>query len=137
MYWAYKMPTGVYKRTKYTKYLMSEAHSGSNNHMWGKKTSNETKEKQSRIKIGKYVNEKSSLWKGEDVEYRGLHNWIGKVLGKPEMCTFCKKDGLKGHAIHWANKSKEYKREIEDWLRLCAKCHKNYDKHKCYITSQT
>lgn len=69
------------------------------------------------------------LWKGSDVTYSGLHHWIAKELGKPDKCEHC---GIleKGHKIHWANKSQEYKRELDDWLRLCAKCHKTFDKNK-------
>jgi len=29
--------------------------------------------------------------------------------------------------IQWANKDHKYKRDISDWMRLCAKCHTHYD----------
>jgi len=67
-------------------------------------------------------------WKGELVGYSGIHMWVVKHLGKPSKCEFCERDGLKGKQIHWANKSREYKRELSDWLRLCYWCHRNYDK---------
>jgi len=35
---------------------------------------------------------------------------------------------LTGKKIHWANKSGEYLRDKDDWIRLCCKCHKKYDK---------
>lgn len=71
--------------------------------------------------------EKSSHWKGNEVKYRGLHNWVERGLGKPSKCEFCLKDGLSGKQIHWANKSHKYKRALSDWIRLCVPCHKKYD----------
>lgn len=68
------------------------------------------------------------MWKGGDVKYRGLHMWIENKLGKPTKCESCEEDGLTGHQIHWANKSGKYLRELTDWVRLCAKCHKAYDR---------
>jgi len=49
------------------------------------------------------------------------------VLGKPDTCEHCGVGELKGHQIHWADKSGQYKRELSDWLRLCVQCHKLYD----------
>lgn len=76
---------------------------------------------------GVNAEEKSRWWKGDKVQYRGLHNWIERKCGKPTKCEHCGKDGLTGHKIHWANKSGKYLRKLSDWLRLCAKCHKQYD----------
>lgn len=67
-------------------------------------------------------------WKGDDVSYGALHSWVARHLGKPSTCEHCEKTELKGQSIHWANKSHEYKRELDDWLRLCVACHSEYDK---------
>jgi hypothetical protein len=56
-------------------------------------------------------------------DYRHLHKWVVKELGRPDTCSNCGQSGLSGHQIHWANKSGEYKKNIEDWERLCVKCH--------------
>src|SRR3990167_7656201 len=61
-------------------------------------------------------------WKGDDAKYSAKHKWIESVKGKPETCEFCGKSGLTRQKIHWANKDHEYKRILDDWLRLCAKC---------------
>lgn len=66
-------------------------------------------------------------WKGDDVGYPGIHKWIQKNLGKPTECERCGKSGLTGKQIHWANKYHTYKRNLADWLRLCADCHTKYD----------
>lgn len=67
-------------------------------------------------------------WKGDDVGYNALHSWVKKHLGFPNTCEHCGKTNLTGRYIHWANKSKKYKRELNDWIRLCAKCHWDYDR---------
>jgi len=64
--------------------------------------------------------------------YRGLHARVQKMLGELDTCEMCGKSELRGKKIHWANKSGEYKEEPNDWIRLCAKCHKSYDRgYKC------
>lgn len=72
--------------------------------------------------------ELNGVWKGDEVSYRGLHQWVVRELGKPTKCEFCGKDGLTGHKIHWASKSREYLRDLSDWIRLCVKCHMKYDR---------
>jgi len=91
--------------------------------MKGRKLSEETKKK-----IGEAVsNEKHPLWKAEKVSYSGLHYWVSRKLGKPDTCEHCGRSGLKGKQINWANRSHEYRRDLDDWLRLCVPCHRNYD----------
>lgn len=76
------------------------------------------------------VEENSAAWKGDGVGYVGLHMWVYRNLGKPDTCEHCNTNGLSGSKIHWANKSQEYKRELDDWIRLCVSCHKTYDSNK-------
>lgn len=101
---------------------------------------------ESRMKMSKssslrsknlYSEEKNGRWKGDKVGYDALHQWVRRHLGKPGACEHCEKTGLSGKYIHWANKSHEYKRELSDWIRLCAKCHKAYDAPKPSCASQT
>lgn len=71
--------------------------------------------------------ENTANWKGDDVGYDGLHVWVAKHLGKPMECEYCGANGLSGKQIHWANKDHRYQRNLNDWLRLCALCHRKYD----------
>jgi len=71
--------------------------------------------------------EKNHKWLGDSVGYGGLHDWVYTILGSPMICVSCSKLCVTNKEIHWANKSGEYKRNVEDWLRLCVSCHKNYD----------
>src|SRR3989338_662738 len=96
----------------------------------GRRFTEETKRKIGEKSKGRNVGNKHVAWKGENVSYRRLHKWIEITLGKPDTCEHCGRSGLKGRSIHWANKSGEYKRNLEDWLRLCAKCHGLYDSNK-------
>ena len=74
-----------------------------------------------------FVGKNNPIFKGDTVGYRALHLWVERNLGKPENCIHCGITGLTGHLINWANKSGEYKRDLEDWLRLCVKCHREFD----------
>lgn len=72
--------------------------------------------------------DKCYKWKGDDVGYRALHEWVDKRLGKPQCCDMC--GTTRWGRYHWANKSGSYKREITDWIRLCPKCHYQYDNNE-------
>lgn len=69
----------------------------------------------------------SGMYKEKLTNYKHLHVVISNMLGKPDTCEFCKKTGLKGNSIQWANKTGKYLREPTDWLRLCSSCHRTYD----------
>lgn len=66
-------------------------------------------------------------WKGDDVGYNALHAWVVRKLGKPEKCERC--NTTKSKRFMWHNISYEYKRELNDWERLCAKCHAHEHKN--------
>ena len=40
---------------------------------------------------------------------------------------------FKKGAVPWANRSGRYLRELTDWVRLCAKCHKAYDREELVL----
>lgn len=77
------------------------------------------------IKSPKITGDKHFAWKNNP-KYRALHMWIERMLGKPTKCEHCGKIGY-GRQMHWANKSQNYQRNLTDWIRLCAKCHAEYD----------
>jgi len=81
-----------------------------------------------RANMNRGEGEESPHWIGDEVGYRGLHDWVRKNKGKPIECEFCGKKKTTPNSIHWANKSHKYKRDLDDWLALCVKCHKKYDK---------
>jgi len=69
-------------------------------------------------------------WKGDDVGYKALHDWVKRRLGTPTKCEHCKYQTEAPLKIQWANLSGDYKRELGDWMPLCVKCHRAYDTWK-------
>ena len=72
-------------------------------------------------------------WKGNNIAYSSSHWWIRKVKGAPLHCEHCGKTGGSSRQYHWSNKDHKYNREqLGDWQRLCASCHKIYDREHHY-----
>lgn len=69
--------------------------------------------------------EDSPGWLGDKIGYRGVHSWVIRTLGQPQVCWKCKTTTAK--VFDWSNISQKYKRVISDWQRLCRKCHMKYD----------
>jgi len=67
--------------------------------------------------------EKNHQWKGNDVGYCSLHEWIKNHKQKPEFCEECKKK----KPYDLANISGIYKRDINDFRWLCRSCHMKSD----------
>src|ERR1051325_5326877 len=85
-----------------------------------------------KFKKGQQVGEKNFRWKGDKVSKDGLHDWVYYHKGNPKKCEHCAKPNIKERGqwiLDWANKSHEYKRDLNDWLALCLKCHRAYDKN--------
>lgn len=67
-------------------------------------------------------------WLGDKVGYMSIHKWVRDNKGTSKKCEFCKKIVLNSRGIDWANKDHKYKRNLEDYIRLCRLCHRRYDK---------
>lgn len=123
------MPTGVYKHKKgykrppitdeWRKHL-SDSHAGQK--AWNKGLK------------GYLSGDKHWKWQAENPSYHAVHEWINDVLGKPKRCEFC--GTITAKRYEWANKSREYKRDVKDWIRLCKSCHCKFDNtlEKSWIT---
>lgn len=131
------MPTGVYKRRRS---VVSRACQRCSANF-------ETRPWLVRIGKGKYCGKKCSdrstlfregpehrlggdkhpLWKGDKASYTAKHIWIRTHAGTPSLCEDCGTTQAK--KFEWANISKQYKRELTDWKRLCVQCHRKYDGH--------
>ncbi len=62
------------------------------------------------------------LWKGDAAGYSALHAWVRLNFGTPSICDRCKTTTARRY--EWANKSRQYLRQADDWERLCASCHR-------------
>jgi hypothetical protein len=65
------------------------------------------------------------FWKGDFVGYNALHSWIYRNLGKAQKCELHPEHMAKRY--HWANISRYYKRDKNDFIQLCPSCHYKYD----------
>src|SRR3990167_6269345 len=50
-------------------------------------------------------------WKGDKIGYFGLHSWVRRNKGRPTECENCKTT----IRLTWSNKSRHYKRNLNDW----------------------
>jgi hypothetical protein len=55
-----------------------------------------------------------------------IHHWVEKRLGTPMKCSICGTE--KKRVYHWSNKDHQYKKNLNDWQRLCPTCHREYDR---------
>jgi len=136
-------PTAEQRRSLKWRKKLSEALKGNKNclgkkNRLGYKNTEEHKQKISKALRGKYVGEKSSLWKGG--KQRDKHNgeaknvyWRKAVFERDNFtCQKCKIKGGKLVAHHILNFSKYLKLryKINNGITLCFFCHKEF--HKIY-----
>lgn len=62
-------------------------------------------------------------WKGDDVGYWGLHDWVQDRLGRGYSCSQCGSS----KKIELANLDHKYTRDLSQWTHLCYRCHRKYD----------
>src|SRR3990167_2453385 len=67
--------------------------------------------------------ENNPSWKGNQVGYTALHEWVKRRLPKTELCQNCRAKP----PFDLANISQEYKRDFTDWEWLCKSCHAKKD----------
>lgn len=73
-----------------------------------------------------HSNEEHPLWKGDGAGKVAIHAWIKRKFGKPAQCSRC--GTVDAKRFEWANlKNHNYRRNIDDYARLCTRCHRNYD----------
>lgn len=72
----------------------------------------------------RYQNEHHA-WKGDNAGYVAIHQEIRRIKGTPSVCEFCGTRAAKKY--EWANVDHLYSRDPDDYIRLCTKCHRNYD----------
>lgn len=83
---------------------------------------NEKYKNKSRIWL---IGKNNNSWKGDKAGYFAVHDWIKRNYGKARECINCKTKTAKRY--EWANISKKYLRDINDWKQLCKSCHAKYD----------
>jgi hypothetical protein len=61
----------------------------------------------------------NGMWKGDNVSYGSLHDYVKYHLPRAKLCQRCNQVP----PYDLANISGEYKRDVEDWHWLCRRCH--------------
>lgn len=69
--------------------------------------------------------EKNKAWKGDFASYSAMHKWVARQKGKPSKCEHC--GTIRARRFEWANRDHSYRREPDDYIRLCVKCHRRWD----------
>ncbi|KKK72731.1 hypothetical protein LCGC14_2900940 [marine sediment metagenome] len=101
------------KATIETKLKMSNNKKGHKGYMLGKKHTKEAKER-----IGK------AQFKGDDVKYSAIHQWLRKKYPPPNNCQEC---GIIGKKLDLSNITGIHKRSISNYKYLCKSCHMKQD----------
>lgn len=79
--------------------------------------------------IGEYIHksgESSVSWKGDKVGIIGVHGWLKREYGTPKNCEHCGEND-ESKIYDWACKNTLYRRNRNDFMRLCRSCHRKYD----------
>ena len=88
----------------------------------GKRRTPDANERTRKTMLSKGVNHHNY---SKNPSYSAVHYWIVRRYGKASQCINCHLPDRKRY--HWANTSGEYKRDISDWIELCASCHWYFD----------
>jgi len=69
------------------------------------------------------LGEDNPMWKGDQVGYNSLHQWVKNNLSAPELCQICHEVPPKD----LANITNIYNRNFKNWMYICRKCHMRSD----------
>jgi len=69
--------------------------------------------------------DRNKSWKGDFASYDAMHKWVKRQKGKPKKCEVC--GSIKKKKYEWANIDHSYKRNVDDYIRMCTSCHRRYD----------
>jgi hypothetical protein len=67
-----------------------------------------------------------------DQEYDKVHDWIKAQRGPASRCAV-NTSHRTTHHFHWANISRDYRYDVEDWIELCPMCHTVFDQRKMTV----
>lgn len=88
-------------------------------HNKGKHLNQEHKKKIGLANIGN----KNGMWRGDNVKYGSLHDYMKYHLPKPDRCEEC--DEKLPYDI--ACITENYNRDFDNWKWLCRSCHMKHD----------
>ena len=73
------------------------------------------------------VEDKNPNWKGKKyTDYSSLHKWVNKMKGTPKKCQVC--GTTEASRYEWSNIDHKYSKNLNDYIRMCSKCHVSHHK---------
>ena len=93
---------------------------------WNKNTIGVMKKNKTSFKKGQNKEEKNVNWKGDNVGYRSIHEYVERRKEKPNECDYCGKENCRLE-LSFDHSLGKHTRNIEDYKYLCSKCHKVRD----------
>ena len=91
---------------------------------WNKNTKGVMKANSGSFSKGNIENEKHPRWKGGITPpNKKVHTWVVEHKGKASNYK-CK---CGKQALDWSNKNHDYKKNLDDYVAKCRKCHIRYD----------
>lgn len=63
-------------------------------------------------------------WNKDRPGYKATHKWLKRHYGAADHCSKCDTPSKR---YEWANLSGEYLRDVNDYIQLCASCHRKMD----------
>lgn len=76
------------------------------------------------IKMPEISGERNHNWKGDNINYSGIHSWLYRCCPKNRICTICKETKKTDWALI---KGEKYERVLSNFMELCKKCHNKYN----------
>lgn len=72
--------------------------------------------------------EKNHKWRGDNISYGSIHDWIQYHKGKPSRCLHSGYSDIPcSEKLEWASKSHKAKRDLDDYIPLCVRHHRLFD----------
>jgi len=90
-----------------------------------RKKLSESAKKRDRATRIKSVGINNYQWKETGAGMSSIHHWVRRWKGKPNKCDNCGTENAKKY--EWCNIDHKYRRVLEDYIRMCTKCHRKYD----------
>jgi len=128
---SYYTPSRFQKGHKHSKEVLEKISRANTGHIVSEETKQKIRETNLRLRkrppsgYGRFkkVNGKIVI---NSSTYTAVHQWIVREKGRPKKCEMC--GTTEKNRYDWANKDHKYARKLEDYMCLCVKCHRKYDK---------
>jgi hypothetical protein len=121
-------PAPIAQKTQRDKgYAKGEAKRFIHNHNHRGRKQSELAKARMRVAFGRGPDH--HLWKGDEAKYGAKHQWMLKWFKKTGRCEAC---GCEART-EWANRDHAYRRVREDWLELCTRCHRCFDRERSVL----